>query len=58
MKAMDVSDVFYDRFLINGKPETTAQQFKAGDKVALHVVNAGAIFLFLVRIWRQNNGNR
>ena len=46
MKAMDVSDVFYDRFLVNGKPETTAKEFKAGDKVALHVVNAGASSYF------------
>ena len=46
MKAMDVSDVFYDRFLINGKPEWTEQQFKATDKIALHVVNAGASSYF------------
>ena len=46
MKAMDVSDDFYEKFLLNGKPETTEQQFKAGDKVALHVVNAGASSYF------------
>ena len=46
MKAMDVSDVFYNRFLINGQPEATTEQFKAGDKVALHVVNAGASSYF------------
>ena len=46
MKAMDVSDVWYQRFLINGKPETNEEQFKAGDKVRLHIVNAGASTYF------------
>jgi CopA family copper-resistance protein len=46
MKAMDVSDVWYPRFLVNGKPETEEQQYKAGDKVRLHVVNAGASSYF------------
>jgi CopA family copper-resistance protein len=46
MKAMDVSDDYYERFLVNGKPEHTEQSFKAGDKVALHVVNAGASSYF------------
>ena len=46
MKAMDVSDVYYDRFLINGKPEINAPQFKAGDKVKLRIVNAGASSYF------------
>ncbi|MDB5250468.1 MAG: multicopper oxidase type 3 [Segetibacter sp.] len=46
MKAMDVSDVYYDRFLINGKPETSAPEFKAGDKVKLRIVNAGASSYF------------
>lgn len=46
MKAMDVSDDWYQRFLVNGKSETTEQQFKAGDKVRLQVVNAGASTYF------------
>jgi CopA family copper-resistance protein len=46
MKAMDVSDVFYDRFLTNGKTETAEPHFKAGDKIRLHVVNAGASSYF------------
>lgn len=46
MKAMDVSDVYYDRFLINGKPQANAPQFKAGDKVRLRIVNAGASSYF------------
>lgn len=42
MNAMDVSDVYYDRFLINGANETQLSQFKAGDKVRLRVSNGGA----------------
>ena len=49
MKAMDVSDVYYDRFLLNGKTEREVPQYSAGDKVALHVVNAGASSYFWVQ---------
>lgn len=48
MNAMDVSDVYYDRFLINGKSETEAPQYKAGDRVRLRIVNAGASSYFWV----------
>jgi CopA family copper-resistance protein len=46
MKAMDVSDVFYDKFLLNGRPVFNAPEFKAGDKIKLKVVNAGASSYF------------
>ena len=46
MKAMDVSDVYYNRFLSNGKPESSAPEIKGGDKVKLKVVNAGASSYF------------
>ncbi len=46
MLAMDVSDVYYDRFLLNGDSEQTYSQFKAGDKVRLRVINAGASSYF------------
>jgi CopA family copper-resistance protein len=46
MNAMDVSDVFYDKFLINGKAEDVQSQFKAGDKVRLRVTNGGASTYF------------
>ncbi|HUS02127.1 MAG TPA: multicopper oxidase domain-containing protein [Chitinophagaceae bacterium] len=49
MKAMDVSDVYYDRFLSNGKPVNEVPQFKAGDKVRLRIVNAGASSYFWVQ---------
>ncbi|PXY40904.1 copper oxidase [Flavobacterium cheongpyeongense] len=42
MTAMDVSDVYYEKFLINGKNESQLSQFKAGDKVRLRVSNGGA----------------
>jgi len=54
MKAMDVSDVYYDRFLTNGKPENTASQFKAGEKVKLHIVNGSASTYF----WLQYAGGK
>lgn len=48
MLAMDVSDVYYDKFLINGKNESVAPDFKsaAGDKVRLRISNAGASSYF------------
>lgn len=49
MLAMDVSDVYYDKFLINGANESIANdlsQFKAGDKVRLRISNAGASSYF------------
>ena len=46
MNAMDVSDVYYDKFLINGKNENQLSQFKAGDKVRLRVSNGGASTYF------------
>lgn len=46
MLAMDVSDVYYEKFLINGKNESQLTQFKAGDKVRLRVSNGGASSYF------------
>lgn len=46
MLAMDVSDVYYDRFLINGKNQTQLSSFKAGDKVRLRIANGGASTYF------------
>jgi len=42
MTAMDVSDVYYDTFLVNGKNREVHPQFKAGDKVRLRIANGGA----------------
>ncbi len=49
MLAMDVSDVYYDKFLSNGKPEIEATQFKAGDKVRLRVINGSASTYFWLK---------
>ena len=46
MLAMDVSDVYYDKFLINGKNESQLTQFKGGDKVRLRIANGGASSYF------------
>lgn len=42
MTAMDVSDVYYDTFLVNGKNQDMHTQYKAGDKVRLRIANGGA----------------
>ncbi|MFT4831923.1 MAG: FtsP/CotA-like multicopper oxidase with cupredoxin domain [Psychroserpens sp.] len=46
MLAMDVSDVYYDKFLINGQNESKLAQFKAGEKVRLRISNGGASSYF------------
>ncbi|GAA4764196.1 MULTISPECIES: multicopper oxidase domain-containing protein [Flavobacterium] len=46
MNAMDVSDVYYEKFLINGKNESQLSQFKVGDKVRLRIANGGASSYF------------
>lgn len=42
MNAMDLTDVYYDNFLLNGKNQNQQPQFKAGDKVRLRIANGGA----------------
>lgn len=54
MNAMDVSDVYYDKFLINGKNQNQQPQFKAGDKVRLRIVNAGSSDYF----WLTYSGGK
>jgi FtsP/CotA-like multicopper oxidase with cupredoxin domain len=55
MLAMDVSDIYYDRFLINGTNEsqvttplesTNGVAFKGGDRIRLRISNAGASSYF------------
>jgi len=49
MNAMDVSDVYYEKFFINGKSEnqdTSLKDLKAGDKVRLQISNGGASSYF------------
>ena len=54
MLAMDVSDVYYDAFLINGQKESQLKQFKAGDKVRLRIANGGASSYF----WLNYSGGK
>jgi len=54
MLAMDVSDVYYDKILMNGKPEleipsVNGKDLKAGDKVRLRFSNGGASSYFWLR---------
>lgn len=46
MAAMDVSDVYYDAFLINGQNQLKHPEFKKGDKVRLRIANGGASSYF------------
>ena len=54
MTAMDVSDVYYEKFLINGAPAQHLSQFKAGDQVRLRIVNGGASTYF----WLSFSGGK
>ena len=54
MNAMDVSDVYYDKFLINGKNQSAYPKFKAGDKVRLRIANGGASDYF----WLTYSGGK
>lgn len=54
MKAMDVSDVYYERFFVNGDTSQIFSQFKAGDKVMLRIVGGGASSYF----WLSYSGGK
>ncbi len=54
MLAMDVSDVYYDKILMNGEHESSiaklgGKDLKAGDKVRLRISNGGASSYFWLR---------
>src|SRR5699024_1367401 len=42
MLAMDVSDVYYNAFLVNGQKQIQLSQIKAGKKVRLRIANGGS----------------
>lgn len=46
MNAMDVSDVYYGNFLINGKSNNQFSALKPGEKVRLRISNGGASTYF------------
>ncbi|MEO6692988.1 MAG: multicopper oxidase domain-containing protein, partial [Saprospiraceae bacterium] len=54
MNAMDVSDVYYEKFLVNGKNQNEHPEFIAGDKVRLRIANGGASTYF----WLNYSGGK
>ena len=49
MEGMDVADVAYDAFLVNGKPELALfQDALPGERIRLRLINAGASSYFLL----------
>ena len=54
MEAMDVSDVYYNNFLINGAISSDYKNLKAGDKVHLRVANGGSSSYF----WLNYGGGK
>lgn len=54
MHAMDVSDVYYERFLLNGKTEQHLSSYRPGDKVRLRVINGSSSTYF----WLEYPGKK
>lgn len=54
MLAMDVSDVAYDVFTSNGKPEDQTPVFSAGQKIKLRIINGSSSTYF----WIQYAGSK
>ena len=46
MRGMDISDVYYPAFLINGQKEQNYYHFKPRDKIRLRIINASASTYF------------
>lgn len=46
MHAMDVSDVYYDAFTVNGKVLEERHQYRPGDKVRLRIINGSSSTYF------------
>ncbi len=49
MPAMDVSDVWYNQFLINGQPIFENNNYKPGDSIRLRIINASSSSYFWVQ---------
>jgi len=52
MLPMDVSDVYYNKFLLNGQSEQQIPALKAGDKIKLRIINGSSSTYF----WLQFAG--
>ena len=48
MRSMDVSDVYYNAVLANGRREDVAPELKTGDRVRIRLINGGASSYFWV----------
>jgi FtsP/CotA-like multicopper oxidase with cupredoxin domain len=46
---MDVADIYYDRFLVNGQVIQRQPRYKKGDKVRIRLINGGASSYFWVQ---------
>lgn len=46
MHAMDVSDVYYERFFVNGRAEQQHTRYGRGDKVRIRIINGSASSYF------------
>ena len=54
MLPMDVSDVYYNAFLTNGKTNQSLPELKAGDKIKLRIINGSSSTYF----WLQFAGSK
>ncbi|HXP50969.1 MAG TPA: multicopper oxidase domain-containing protein, partial [Bacteroidia bacterium] len=54
MQPMDVSDVYYNAFQLNGQQEQKLANFKAGDKLKLRIINGSSSTYF----WLQYAGGK
>lgn len=54
MMAMDVSDVYYDKFLMNGNLSDAVSGLQPGEKIRLRVINGSASTYF----WLQFSGGK
>lgn len=54
MHAMDVSDVYYERFLVNGESQQTKPDYRPGDTVRLRVINGSSSTYF----WLNYSGGK
>ncbi len=54
MYPMDVSDVYYNAFLLNGMKDQTLPHLNAGDKIRLRIINASSSTYF----WLQFAGGK
>lgn len=54
MHAMDVSDVYYDKFLVNGQTSQVKTGYEKGDTIRLRVINGSSSTYF----WLQFGGGK